>query len=54
VKTTRLTLNTTTVWRNLVPADVLEDAAQLEPWMRKAIEVAAKARQGKRGRHIQA
>ena len=26
-----------------VPVDVLEDAAQLEPWMRKAIEVAAKA-----------
>jgi len=30
-----------------VPADVLEDAAQLEPWMRKAIEVAAKAKRGK-------
>ncbi len=33
-----------------VPADVLEDVAQLEPWMRKAIDVAAKAKQGKRGR----
>lgn len=30
-----------------VPADVLEDVAQLEPWMRKAIDVAAKATQGK-------
>ena len=30
-----------------VPADVLEDAAQLEPWMRKAIEVAARAEQAK-------
>ena len=30
-----------------VPADVLEDVAQLEPWMRKAILVAAKAAQGK-------
>jgi DNA transformation protein len=33
-----------------VPADVLEDATQLEPWMRKAIGVAGKAKQGKRGR----
>ena len=33
-----------------VPVDVLEDAAQLEPWMRKAIDVAAKAKQGTRGR----
>jgi DNA transformation protein len=33
-----------------VPADVLEDVAQLEPWMRKAIDVAAKAKQGKRER----
>ena len=30
-----------------VPADVLEDMAQLGPWMRKAIDVAAKAAQGK-------
>ena len=30
-----------------VPVDVLEDAAQLEPWMRKAIDVAAKAKRGK-------
>jgi DNA transformation protein len=30
-----------------VPADVLEDMAQLGPWMRKAIGVAAKATQGK-------
>jgi DNA transformation protein len=30
-----------------VPADVLEDMAQLGPWMRKAIDVAAKATQGK-------
>jgi len=30
-----------------VPADVLEDAAQLEPWMKKAIDVAAKAKRGK-------
>jgi len=30
-----------------VPADVLEDVAQLEPWMRKAIEVATKAIQAK-------
>ena len=34
-----------------VPADVLEDAAQLEPWMRKAIDVASKARQPKSKRH---
>jgi len=35
-----------------VPADVLEDATQLEPWMRKALEVAAKSktRKGKRSR----
>lgn len=33
-----------------VPIDVLEDAVQLEPWMRTAIDVAAKAkrRKGKR------
>ena len=30
-----------------VPADVVEDAAQLAPWMRKAIGVAAKAKRGK-------
>ena len=30
-----------------VPVDVLEDAAQLEPWMKKAIDVAAKAKRGK-------
>ena len=35
-----------------VPADVLEDAAQLEPWMRKAIEVAAKAKTRKPKRSI--
>jgi DNA transformation protein len=35
-----------------VPADVLEDATQLEPCMRKALEVAAKSktRKGKRSR----
>jgi len=33
-----------------VPADVLEDVAQLEPWMRKAIDVAAKAKQRRAGR----
>jgi DNA transformation protein len=33
-----------------VPADVLEDAGQLEPWMKKAIAVAAKARQHTRKR----
>ena len=31
-----------------VPADVLEDLTQLEPWMQKAIGVARKARQRKR------
>ena len=30
-----------------VPADVMEDAMQLAPWMNKAIEVAAKAKRGK-------
>ena len=30
-----------------VPADVVEDAAQLGPWMKKAIDVAARAKQGK-------
>jgi DNA transformation protein len=30
-----------------VPADVVEDVAQLEPWMHRAIEVAAKAKRGK-------
>jgi DNA transformation protein and related proteins len=29
-----------------VPADVMEDLAQLEPWMQKAIDVAAKAKRG--------
>ena len=33
-----------------VPADVLEDAGHLEPWMRKAIDVAAKAKQRRAGR----
>ena len=31
-----------------VPADVLEDPAQLEPWMRKAVEVARRAKSQKR------
>ena len=31
-----------------VPADVLEDATQLESWMKKAINVAANAKRGKR------
>ena len=30
-----------------VPADVVEDAVQLAPWMKKAIDVAAKAKRGK-------
>jgi DNA transformation protein len=30
-----------------VPADVVEDVAQLEPWTRNAIDVAAKAKRGK-------
>ena len=30
-----------------VPADVVEDVAQLESWMRKAIDVAAKAKRPK-------
>jgi DNA transformation protein len=30
-----------------VPADVLEDVTQLDPWMRKAIDVAAKAKRRK-------
>jgi DNA transformation protein len=30
-----------------VPADVVEDVAQLEPWMQRAIGVAAKAKRGK-------
>jgi DNA transformation protein len=30
-----------------LPADVVEDLVQLEPWMRNAIDVAAKARRGK-------
>ncbi len=30
-----------------VPADVVEDVAQLEPWVRKAIDVAAKAKRRK-------
>jgi len=33
-----------------VPVDVLEDATQLEPWMKKAIEVAVRAKRGKRKR----
>ena len=34
-----------------VPADVIEDSAQLTPWMRKAIDVAAKAR-GKKTKRV--
>ena len=30
-----------------VPEDVMEDVAQLESWMRNAIDVAAKAKRGK-------
>jgi len=30
-----------------VPADVLEDAGQLAPWMQRAIDVAAKAKAGR-------
>ena len=30
-----------------VPADVVEDVIQLEPWMKKAIDVAAKAKKSK-------
>jgi len=30
-----------------LPADVVEDVAQLESWMRRAIEVAAKAKRPK-------
>jgi DNA transformation protein len=30
-----------------VPADVLEDATQLEPWMKKAIDVARRAKRAK-------
>ena len=30
-----------------VPADVVEDAVHLAPWMKKAIDVAAKAKRGK-------
>jgi DNA transformation protein and related proteins len=30
-----------------VPADVVEDAVQLAPWINKAIEAAAKAKSGK-------
>ena len=30
-----------------VPADVVEDAVQLAPWVEKALDVAAKARRGK-------
>jgi DNA transformation protein len=33
-----------------VPADVVEDVVQLEPWMRKAIDVAAAAKSGKNKR----
>jgi DNA transformation protein len=31
-----------------VPADVMEDPTQLTPWMRKALDVAARAKRGKR------
>jgi TfoX/Sxy family transcriptional regulator of competence genes len=31
-----------------VPADVMEDPMQLAPWMRKALDVAARAKRGKR------
>jgi len=31
-----------------VPAEVVEDVSQLEIWMKKAIEVAGKAKRGKR------
>jgi DNA transformation protein len=33
-----------------VPADVLEDSAQLQLWMRKAVDVAANAKASKRKR----
>jgi DNA transformation protein and related proteins len=33
-----------------VPADVVEDATQLEPWTRNAIDAAARAKRGKRKR----
>ncbi len=33
-----------------VPADVVEDVEQLEPWARKAIDVAAKAKRRKTDR----
>ena len=33
-----------------VPADVVEDAGQLEPWMRKAIAVASKAKGKKKSK----
>ncbi len=33
-----------------VPADVVEDVEQLEPWARKAIDVAAKAKRRKTNR----
>jgi DNA transformation protein and related proteins len=33
-----------------VPGDVIEDPAQLAPWMRKAMDVAARARIAKRKR----
>jgi hypothetical protein len=33
-----------------IPADVAEDVGQLEIWMKKAIDVAAKARRGKNKR----
>ena len=32
-----------------VPADVLEDVVQLEPWMRKAIDVASNAKRKRKG-----
>ena len=31
-----------------VPADVMEDPMQLAPWMRKALDVATRAKRGKR------
>src|SRR5512146_1418317 len=30
-----------------VPADVVEDVAQLEPWMQRALDVAAQTKRGK-------
>jgi TfoX/Sxy family transcriptional regulator of competence genes len=33
-----------------VPADVVEDAVQLAAWMKRALDVSAKAKEGKRNR----